>query len=42
MYQVVVENTIVQVEEYGQNIEDQLNHMGEDETNNAIEDDGTN
>ena len=42
MCQVVVENTIVQVEEYGQNIEDKFNHMGEHETNNAIEDDGIN
>ena len=42
MCQVVVENTIVQVEEYASNIEDQFNPMGEDETNNAIEDDGIN
>ena len=40
MCQVVVQNSIVQVEEYGSNIEYQFNPMGEYETNNAIEDDG--
>ena len=40
MCQVVIENSIVQVEEYGSNIEDQSNPMGEDDTNNSIENDG--
>ena len=39
---VVVQNSIVQVEEYGSNIEDQFNPMGEYDTNNAIDDDGIN
>ena len=38
MCQEAVENSIVQVEEYGSNIEDQFNPMEEDGTNNAIED----
>ena len=42
MCQEAVENTIVQVEEYGSDIEDQFNPMEEDRTNNAIEDDGIN
>ena len=36
-------NTIVQVEEHGMNIEDQVNPMEEDDTNNIVEpDDRTN
>ena len=42
MCQEAIENSIVQVEEYGSNIEDQFNPMEEDGTNNAIEDDGIN
>ena len=42
MFQEAVENTIVQVEEYGSNIEDQFNPIEEDGTNNAIEDDEIN
>ena len=42
MCQVVVYNSIVQVEEYGSNIEDRFNPMEEYDTNTAIEDDGIN
>jgi hypothetical protein len=35
-------NTIVQVEEDGMDIEDQVNPMEEDDTNNTVEDDGKN
>lgn len=33
---------VVQVEEDGENIRYQVTHMEEDDTNNTVEDDGTN